>query len=81
MLNNKQIIEYAMKGITVEIQELEKTVKQGYKLIEKIDNGEKVNAKKTKYEILTICREAKEKIEQLDKERFELSWQISVDEY
>lgn len=80
MLDNKKIIEYAMKGITVEIEELEKTVKQGYKYIELIENGEKVNTKKSKYEILDICRDANEKIKQLEKEHFELKWQLCVEE-
>lgn len=80
MLNNKQIIEYAMKGITSEIEELEKTVKQGYKYVEKIDKGEKVTTTKTKFEILDICREANAKIKKLEKEHFELKWQLCVDE-
>lgn len=77
MLNYKSILEYAVKGLTAEIEELEKTVRQGYALVKQIDNGEKVKTPKTKYEILEICREKNAKIERLDKERFELRWELS----
>ncbi len=77
MLNYKQILEYAIKGINGEIEQLEKEVKQGYKFIEQIENGEKVKTPKTKYEIYAICRKKNEKIKQLDKERFELSFELS----
>lgn len=77
MLNYTQILEYAVKGINAEIEQLEKEVKQGYKLIEQIENGEKVKTPKTKYEISAICRKKKEQIEKLDKERFELSFELA----
>ena len=77
MLNNKQILEYAIKGITAEIEELEKSVRKGYDLVKQIESGEKVKSPKTKYEILEICHDKKAEIEKLDKERFELHWQLS----
>lgn len=77
MMNYKQILEYAVKGITAEIDDLEKTVRQGYALVKQIDNGEKVKSPKTRYEILEICREKNAKIERLDKERFDLRWELS----
>lgn len=77
MLNYTQILEYAVKGINAEIEQLEKDVKQGYKFIEQIENGEKVKTPKTKYEIYAICRKKKEQIEKLNKERFELSFELS----
>lgn len=77
MLNYKQILEYAVKGITAEIDDLEKTVRKGYDLVRQIDNGEKAKTTISRYEILEICREKNAKIERLDKERFELRWEIS----
>lgn len=77
MLEQKQILEYAIKGIAAEIDELEKAVRQGYDLVKKIDNGEKVKTPKTKFEILDIIREKKAEIERLDKERFDLKWELS----
>lgn len=79
MLTQKQILEYAVKGILADIRELEKTVRQGYEYVRQIENGEKPKVTKTKFEILEICRESKEEIERLDKERFELRWKIDVD--
>lgn len=79
MLNQKQILEYAVKGLSAEIEELEKQVKKGYDLVKKIDNGEKVNSPKTKFEILEICRVKKAEIERLDREKFDLSWQVNVE--
>lgn len=77
MMNYKQILEYAAKGLTAEIEELEKTVRQGYALVKQIDDGEKVKTPKSRYEILEICREKSKEIERLDKERFELRWELS----
>ena len=79
MLSQKQILQYAIKGITAEIEKLEKTVREGNALIKKIENGEQVKAKATKYEIAEIVKEKKAEIEKLDKERFALSWQVDVE--
>ena len=79
MLNQKQILEYAVKGLTVEIEKLEKEIKQGYKFIEQIDNGEKVKTPKTKFEILEIINKKDEQLKNLEKAKFELKWQIEED--
>lgn len=81
MLNQNQIIEYAIKGITADIEKLEKTVREGNALVTKIDNGEKVKTTKTRYEIIEINKQKKAEIEKLVKERFELSWQIAINEH
>lgn len=78
-MNKKQIYQYALKGMQAEIEQLEKDIKQGYKLIAQIDNGEKVNTKKTKFEILDIIQEKDEKMKKLEKAKFDLSWQIEVE--
>ena len=46
---------------------------------QKIDNGEKVNSSKTKFEILEICRVKKAESARLDREKFDLSWQVNVE--
>ncbi len=76
----KEILQYAVKGIAAEIEQLDKDVKQGYKYIEQIENGEKVKTPKTKFEILAIITEKKEKIAKLEKEKFDITWQIEVEE-
>lgn len=75
----KEIFKFALKGITAEIENLEKDVKQGYKYIEQIDNGEKVPIKKTKYEILDIIAEKEKEMKKLEKEKFVIKWQIEVE--
>ena len=75
----KEIYKYALKGITVEIEQLEKDIKQGYKFIEQIDNGEKVKTPKTKFEIQKIIAEKDEQMKKLEKEKFEIKWQIEVE--
>ena len=79
MLNQKEILQYALKGIAVEIEELEKAIKQGYKFIEQIDKGEKVKTKKTKFEILDIITEKENQMKKLEKEKFNIKWQIDVE--
>lgn len=80
MLNEKEILKYAVQGIKVEIEQLEKDIKQGYKYIEQIERGEKVKTPKTKQEILDIVADKKAKMEQLDKQRFEISWKLDVED-
>ena len=79
MLSQKQILEFAVKGIAADIEKLEKALREGNALIHKIENGEQVKTTKTKYEIAEIIREKKAEIEKLDKQRFALSWQVDVE--
>ena len=76
MLYN-HILEYAVKGLTAEIEQLERDIRKGYALIKQIDNGEKVNTPKSRYEILEICRSKNAEIEKLDKDRSNLRWELS----
>lgn len=78
-MTDKQIYKYALKGIAAEIEQLEKDIKQGYKFIKQIDNGEKVKTPKTKYEILDIITEKEAEMKKLEKEKFAISWQIEVE--
>lgn len=76
MLNQAEIIEYAIKGINGDIEELEKKVKQGYKYIEQYENGIKPKTPLTTYEIKVVIRKANTEIEQLVKAKDELKWQL-----
>lgn len=73
---NKDIYEWAIKGLTAEIQELEKTVKQGRRYIEQIERGEKVKTPKTPQEIKAIINEKQAEIEKLEKLKFSLKWEM-----
>ena len=76
---DKHILEYAVKGMSAEIEALEKDIRRGYKLVEQIENGGKVKTPKNKQEILDIIAEKKKEVERLDKEKFALKWQIDVE--
>lgn len=78
-MTEKEILQYAIKGITAEIEELEKSVRKGYELVKQIEQGQKVKTPKTKQEILEICHAKKAEIEKLDKERFDLRWKVDVE--
>lgn len=78
-MTEKEILQYAIKGITAEIEQLEKDIKQGYKYIEQIDKGEKVKTPKTKQEILEIIAVKDAEMKRLEKEKFNISWQVDVD--
>lgn len=75
----KEILKYAAKGITAEMQEIEKEIKQGYNYIKQIDDGEQVKIKLNKYEILDIIAEKEDQMKKLEKERFAIKWQIEVE--
>lgn len=76
MLNEKQILEYALKGVNAEIAEIEKKVNQGKKFLQQYENGEKPKTPKTAYEIKEIVKQKKAEIEELNKKRFELTWKM-----
>lgn len=76
-MTEKQIYEYALKGITADIEQLDKDIRQGYKYIEQIDKGEKVKTPKTKQEILDIIKAKKQEMENLEKEKFNIKWHLA----
>ncbi len=79
-MTDKEVFKFALKGITVEIEQLEKDIKQGYKFIKQIDNGEKVKTPKTKYEILDIIQKKEEEMKDLEKKKFAIKWQLEVEQ-
>lgn len=79
-MTDKEVFKFALKGITVEIEQLEKDIKQGYKFIKQIDNGEKVKTPKTKYEILEIIEKKEEEMKDLEKKKFAIKWQLEVEQ-
>lgn len=74
-MDEKQIIAWAIKGINVEIQELEKTIKQGNKYLLQIERGEAVKTPKTAAEIKSIVAEKTAEMEKLERAKFELTWE------
>ena len=77
MLNQKQILEYAIKGINKDIEELDKSARKGGQMIDAYYKGETLKTKLPIYEIENIYREKKAEIEKLDQMKNELKWQLS----
>lgn len=76
MLNQKQILEYAIIGVTKEIDELEKTVNQGKQYLLQHEKGQNPKTPKTPQEINAIIDEKKTEIEKLAKLKDELKWAL-----
>lgn len=76
MLNEKKVLEFAIKGIIAEIDEKEKSINQGKQFLLQYENGEKPKTPKTPYEINVIIRKKKEEIEQLAKYKNELYFKL-----
>ena len=79
MMNQKDLIAWAVKGIGAEIDGLEKTINQGKQLLLQFERGEKPKTTKTPYEIEQIIREKRAEIEKLSKMRFDLTWELEVE--
>lgn len=78
-MEQKELLEWAIKGLYAEIQELEKTVQKGEKYLEEYQKGKQTGTKKSPEEIKKIISEKKKQIEILDKKRFDLSWERDVE--
>lgn len=59
MMNRKELLRYAIKGIGVEIAECESKIDKGYAVIDKINRKQKVNTTKTRAEILETIEKYK----------------------
>lgn len=77
MLEQKQILEYAVKGINKDIEELDKAARKGGQMIDAYYKGETLKTKLSIYEIENIYREKKAEIEKLEQMKNELKWQLS----
>lgn len=77
-INVEELINFACKGIRAEIEKEERTIRQGCNYIMKIEAGEKVKTKLTIHEIREVIREAQERIEELDKKRFDYVWELAL---
>lgn len=78
-LTEKQLLQYAIKGIKADIDSLEKTIRQGQKYLTEYENGKQPKTKKLPQEIKSIIAEKQAEIEKLDKIRFDLAWKVDVD--
>lgn len=79
MMNEKDLIKWAVKGIAAEIDGLEKTINQGKQLLLQYERGQKPKTPKSPDEIRQIIQEKKAEIERLSKMKFDLTWELEVE--
>ena len=79
-INFKELMEFACKGIEVEIEKREKTVRKGRQLIAQIENGESVKTKMTVPEIKQVIRNKETEIEELNKKKNDYRWELALRE-
>lgn len=78
-MNTTELMKWAVKGLSAEIDELEKTVNQGKRLLLEYERGQTPTTPKTPDEIRQIIREKQAEIEKLDKMKFNLKWELDVE--
>ena len=63
--------------MTAEIDKLENDIQRGKQLVREYESGGKPKTPKTPQEIRRIIQDKKDEIKKLDKQRFDLNWEIS----
>lgn len=79
MMNTTELMKWAVKGLSAEINELEKDVNRGKRYLSIYEMGGQPKTPKTPDEIREIIREKKAEIERLDKMKFNLKWELDVE--
>ena len=79
MMNTTELMKWAVKGLSAEIDELEKTVNQGKRYLLEYEKGGTPKTPKTPDEIRQIIQEKQAEIEKLDKMKFDLKWELDVE--
>lgn len=73
-MEEKSLIEWAIKGIHAEIDQLEKDINTGRRLLRQYERGEKPKTSKTPDEIRDIIAKLKAETEELNCQRVYLTW-------
>ena len=79
MMNTTELMKWAVKGLSAEIEELEKVVNRGERYLSEYETGVQTKPPKTPDEIREIIREKREEIEKLDKMIFDLKWELAIE--
>ena len=79
-MKKQEILEFAIKGIAAEIDELEKSIYQGRRLLNEIENGKQPKTKLSAEQIKNIIRQKQSEIDELSKKQFDLRWKLNVEE-
>ncbi|WP_033829035.1 hypothetical protein [Bacillus andreraoultii] len=78
-MNEKEILEFAIKGIEAEIEKHEKQIRKGEQYLTDLRNGKSIKSPKSESEIVEIIRKNREEAEILSKKKFDLSWKLDVE--
>ena len=68
-MDRKELLHYAIKGLGVEIAEIEQKISKGYNIIDKINKGQQVNTTKTTTEILETIEKYRQERNDLQQKR------------
>ena len=75
-MKHKEIYEWAVKGIRAEVEKLDNDIRKGLRIIEQYEKGEQPKTPKTPSEIWAIIQRKREEIEELDKKRIEIQFNM-----
>lgn len=74
-LNQIVLMDYAIKGVNAEIDELEKTIRKGQRLLRDMESGIEYKTTKQPDEIRKIIFEKKAEVEHLVQLKDDIKWQ------
>ena len=77
-MNRKELLQYAVKGLSAEIAGHEERLMKGYSYLDKINRGESLKSGKTRAEIIDIINEKEQIINDLIKKRDDLLWEEAM---
>lgn len=75
-MTHKEVYEWAVKGIRAEVEKLDNDIRKGLRLLEQYEKGEQPKTPKSASEIWAIIQRKREEIEELDKKRIELQFDM-----
>lgn len=79
-MKKEDLIKYAMKGLSADIDELEKSINQGKRFLLQYERGEQPKTPKTPQEIKVIIQDKKAEIERLSRLKSDLQWELVENE-
>ena len=75
-MTHKEVLEWAVKGIRAEVEKLDSDIRTGQRLLEQYERGEQPKTPKTPSEIRAIIQRKREEIEELDRKRIGLEFDM-----
>lgn len=75
-MTHKEVYEWAVKGIRAEVDKLDNDIKKGLRFLEQYEKGEQPKTPKSQSEIWAIIQRKREEIEELNRKRIGLEFDI-----